>query len=103
MFNKLKQVMDLKKKQKEIQSALSNITAEGSAAWGKVKVTMDGNQKALKVQIDDSMLADKAKLEEAVRDAFNDTGDKLKLAMASKMDSVLGPDTAKQLQDIMKG
>ncbi len=58
MFNKLKQFKDIRSKAKEIQSALANEKIEGSAGWGKVKITMDGNQRVLDVTIDPSLLSD---------------------------------------------
>jgi len=44
MFNKLKQIQDLRHQANQIKNALAQETVEGSGAWGKVKVIMDGNQ-----------------------------------------------------------
>lgn len=90
MFSKLKQIKDLRDKGKQLQSQLAGITAEGSSAWGKVKITMDGNQKVLSVSIDPEFLKpeSKTKLEEAVKESFEDAIKKIQKAMMSKAGSL---------------
>ncbi len=80
-----------------MQNQLSEVTDEGSAAWGKVKVKIDGNQNVLSVTIDEEMLKDKAKLEEAMKDAFNDSIKKIQKKMAMKMKEMGGLDAFKGL------
>jgi|SRR3989338_2855612 len=94
MFEKLKQFKDLRDKAKTIQSALATEKAEGSAAWGKVKVTVDGNLAATGVDIDPSLLApaEKSKLESALKDAFNDATKKAQQKMVGKMKEMGGLD-----------
>ena len=97
MFNKIKAVKDLRSQAKEMQNQMSEITDEGSAAWGKVKVKIDGNQNVLNVYIDDEMMSDKAKLEEAITEAFNDAVKKIQKKMALKMKEMGGLDALKNL------
>lgn len=85
MFNKLKQVKDLRDKAKELQSRLGEISVEGSAAWNKVKIVMDGNSQVQSVDIDQEMLADKAKLQDAMKEAYNDALKKAQRKMVEKM------------------
>jgi len=85
MFSKLKQFKDLRDQAKKIQDVLKDVSVEGSAAWGKIKVTMNGNQEVTAVAIDQELLADKAKLEDAVKEAYNDTVKKAQRAMADQM------------------
>lgn len=101
MFNKLKQFKDIREKAKVIQSALAQESAEGSAGWGKVKVVVDGNQHCKSVTIDPSVMGDKTKLEEMMREAFNDAMQKIQKVMATKLKDVGGLDIAKDLQDMM--
>ena len=61
MFNKIKAIKDLRSQAKQMQNELDLVTAEGSAAWGKVKVKINGNQQILSVEIDDEMMSDKKK------------------------------------------
>ena len=85
MFSKLKQYKDLRDQAKKIQGALKDVTVEGSAAWGKVKVQMDGAQEVTGVSIDQELMNDKAKLETAMKDAFNDAVKKAQREMAETM------------------
>jgi nucleoid-associated protein EbfC len=97
MFNKIKAVKDLRSQAKEMQNQMSEITDEGSSAWGKVKIKIDGNQNVLNVSIDDEMMSDKAKLEEAMIEAFNDAVKKIQKKMALKMKEMGGLDALKGL------
>ena len=85
MFNKLKQIQELKSQANQIKKALSQESVEGSGAWGKVKIIMDGNQEIKKVEIADELLTDKAKLESAILEATNDAIKKVQRVMAQKM------------------
>ncbi len=97
MFNKIKAIKDLRDKAKTMQSALGEIHCEGSAAWGKVTIHIDGNQQVQSVKIDPEMLRDAAKLEGAVKEAFNDGMKKLQKELASKMKDMGGLDMFKDL------
>ena len=70
---------------KKMQNSLAEITAEGEAAWGKIKVKIDGNQQILEVKIDDEMLKDKIKLQDSIKEAVNDAVKKIQRQMAFKM------------------
>ena len=102
MFTKLKQFKDLRDKAKHIQDELSTEKAEGSAAWGKVKIVLNGNQHVESVSIDPSLMTDRAKLEETIRDATNDGMQKIQKIMASKLKDIGGMDLAKEMQDVFK-
>ena len=90
MFNKLKQIQDLKSQANQIKKALADETVEGSGSWGKVKVIMDGNQEVKKIEIADELLTDKAKLENATIEATNDAIKKVQKVMAQKMSQMGG-------------
>jgi len=85
MFNKLKQVKDLRDKAKRLQNMLSEETVEASAAWGKIKIVMDGNQTVRSVSVEPEMLSDRKKLEDALKDAYNDAVKKAQKTMVEKM------------------
>jgi DNA-binding YbaB/EbfC family protein len=90
MFNKLKQVQELKSKANEIKKALSGESAEGSGARGRVKVTMDGNQVVTKVDISDDIISNKSGLESGMAEATNDAIKKIQKVMAQKMSQMGG-------------
>ena len=96
MFNKIKAIKDMRNQAKEIQSTLEGIEAEGQAAWGKVKVKLNGNQKVMHIDIADELMASREKLQDALVEAFNDATKKLQKEMAGKMKDMGG------LQDMMK-
>lgn len=84
MFNKLKQIKELRDKAKVIQSALAeeiiNIDYKG------VSIQMDGNQQVKFVNItDDALLSDKARLQTVLADAMNEGIKKVQKAMAMKL------------------
>lgn len=96
MFNKIKAVKELRDSAKQMQNELEGVTAEGSAAWGKIKVTINGNQKILSVHIEDELMGDKAKLQDGIAEAVNDAVKKIQKELASKMKDMGA------LQDMMK-
>jgi DNA-binding YbaB/EbfC family protein len=94
MFEKLKQFKDLREKAKTLQSALATEKVEGAAAWGKIKIEMDGNQTVTTVAIDDALLAasEKTKLQDGVKEALNDALKKAQRKMMEKMKEMGGLD-----------
>lgn len=97
MFSKLKHIRNLKKQGKDMQNELATIQQEGSAAWGKVKMVVNGNRELMSVSIDDSMMSDKKKLEEAIKYAFKDaTGMKFQMKLGKKMQDMGGMDMLKK-------
>jgi len=87
MFNKLKQFKDLRSQAKQMQNLLSQESAEAEAAWGKVKVKINGNQEILDIQIDPELLTveNKEKLQNALKEATNDAIKKVQRIMADKV------------------
>jgi len=102
MFSKLKQFKDLKDRAKAIQTALSQESAEGTSGWGKVKITIDGNQNITNVLIDQAVMDDRAKLQELIREATNDAIQKIQKIMASKLKDIGGLDLAAEFGDAIK-
>lgn len=75
-----------------MQNVLAEETAEGRAAWGKVKIVMNGNQEVLSVTIDPELMnpENKDKLESALKEATNEAIKKIQRIMAEKMRSMGG-------------
>lgn len=89
MLSKLKQFKDLRQQAKSVQNILSQETAHGSGAGGKVNVVMDGTQKIMSLDIDNSLLnpAEKKKVEQGVIDALAAANKELQKLMAKKIQS----------------
>ncbi len=96
MFSKIKAIKNLRDQAKGVQATLEQITVTGEAGWGKVKISMNGNQKIMDIEIADELLADKAKLVETLKDAFADTHKNMQKRMAEEMKNMGG------LQEMMK-
>ncbi len=93
MFNKLKQIKDLRDQAKTMQKVLADVMVVGQGKG--VMITMDGNQQVLAVQIEDGL--EKAKIEQGVKEAFADAVKKMQKEMASKMKDLGGFDALKNL------
>lgn len=85
MFSKLKQFKELRRQAKTLQSTLSEEKIEASAAWGKIKMVMDGNQEVQSVIVDPELLSRKEKLEEAIKEVTNEAVKKAQRKMAEKI------------------
>lgn len=87
MFSKLKQIKDLRDQAKDLQGKLSQETVEGTAAWGKVKIKMNGNQEVLSVSIEPELLSPSKKtdVENAVKEAVGEANKKAQKVMAEKV------------------
>lgn len=79
----------MRKQAKELQGALSHEIVVGDAGNGAFKVTLDGNQTVLKVEISDVILGDKALLERYAKESFSRALDALKKIMVSKFSSYM--------------
>lgn len=86
MFNKLKQYQDLKNQAKMLQNMMSqqSITVERS----DVKLTINGNFEITNLSIDGDL--SKEKLEQALKECFNDATKKIQRVVAEKMQSIGG-------------
>ncbi len=86
MFQKLKQIKDLRSQAKTMQSALAteSITTEK----GGVTISLDGNLEISKVMIADGMT--KAQIEKAVQESVNDAIKKAQKVIAQKMQEMGG-------------
>lgn len=86
MFNKIKKIKDMRDKAKKMKEKMAEVTAEGSSGWGaKATVEVNGNQEVLSVDIDEKLMDDKEKLQEAVKDAVNDGMENVQKALTKKM------------------
>lgn len=98
MFNKLKQFKQMRDQAKNLQQTLSTEHVEATAAWNKINVAMDGNLSVTSVTIDPELLTadNKQKVEDGMKEAFNDAVKKVQRIMASKLKEQGGLDMFKQ-------
>lgn len=88
MFHKLKQFKELRDKSKAIQKALAEEKVETTAASGRIRITMNGNQEIIAVSIDPAL--PKGDLERGVKDATNEAIKKIQRVMAEKVKAMGG-------------
>jgi len=86
MFNKLKQLKDLRSTAKTMQDALSTERVEESR--GGVKIIMNGNMEVLSVVLDNGLSKEAA--ENGVKNCINETIKKAQRLMAKKMQDMGG-------------
>lgn len=84
---------------KHMESELGQISAEGSGAWGKVKMVVDGNRNIISVSVDDELLkpSEKEKLQTAIVESHKDALKKMQFKLAKKMQEMGGLDALKNL------
>ena len=85
----MRQAQQVQENMKKAQEALAEISVEGAAGGGLVKVRMTCRHDVKRVQIDTSLLADdKDMLEDLVAAAFNDALRKAEATSQEKMADV---------------
>jgi len=87
MFEKLKQVKDLRSQAKQLQDQLAEETVAVSSEGGKINLVMDGNQKVITLEIDPELLQldKKETLERGLKEAYNDATKRVQRVIAQKM------------------
>ena len=97
MFSQLKQFKQMRDQAKTLQQTLSTEHVESTAAWNKIKIQMDGNLSVQSVDIDPELLTadNKQKVQDGLKEAFNDGIKKLQKIMATKLKEQGGLDMFK--------
>lgn len=98
MFNKLKELKDLRDQGKKMKEMMDEIVVVGGSSGNKVMITINGSHEVLGVQIDDSV--EREKIAQHVKDAFADATKKLQMELFKKMKDMGGMGG---LGDMMKG
>lgn len=95
MFNKIKQIKDMRDQGKQMKAMLDEVIVIGSGAGGKVLITVSGSHETLGVKVDETL--EHAKLENGIKDALNDVNTKLQSELMKKMKEMGGLDAFKNL------
>lgn len=92
MFDKIKQLKELRDQAKHVKEALARETVQAEAAGGKITMIMDGNQEVLAVEVSPELLQPekKAEVEKAIKEATNEAVTKSQRAMAQKIQGMGG-------------
>ena len=84
MFDQLKML----KQARDLQKKLNDITI--SDDYKGIKITINGKQEVLSLEIPDEMMQDKSDLERALKDAMNNVLSKAQREIATKMQGDIG-------------
>ncbi len=88
--NLMQQAQKLQQNIQEAQAELANLEATGESGGGMVKVTMNGQHEAKRVNIDATLLDDLEMLEDLVAAAINDAAHRIQQASQEKMSQAAG-------------
>lgn len=89
IFDKLKDVNEMRKQAKQIESLLATEIVTGQSSGGKIKITVDGNQNIKSVEVDESVVGDKSEVARHIRSALDDLNNKHKKMLQSKFGNML--------------
>jgi len=91
MFDKMKQLMEMKSKMQELRRELESTTFEIASSDGLVKITMSGAQEVKEVVINDDFKgSEKNNLEKAIKDVYNRAIKRSQEIAAEKMKGITG-------------
>lgn len=89
IFDKIKDINSMRKQAKQIELALVNETVTGKSGGDRIKITIDGNQKVLSVEVSSDIAGDKAEIARNIRAALEDLFAKHKKLLQAKFGGVL--------------
>ena len=89
IFDKLKDVNEMRKQAKQIELALAGEEVTGKSAGDKIKITIDGNQKVKSVEVNPDIVGDKAEIARHIRTALEDLTGKHKKLLQQKFGSMM--------------
>lgn len=88
----MKKAQEMQKKMQEMQNKLADITEEGSAGAGMVKITVNGKHDMKNIEISPELIVpeDKEMLEDLIVAAYNDAKQKIESKNAAEMEKLTG-------------
>jgi len=92
MFDKAKKMWELQSKAKQLQKELREMRFVGEELGGKIKVILNGEQKVISVEMDDSLVnvAEKDSLIKFLSQAFSSAVKKSQQAAANRTKELVG-------------
>lgn len=92
MFDKLKQLNDMRKQAQELQKILTEEEIIGVSRNNYIKIVMDGNQNIKSVSVREDILNNRILIEDSIKQVVESLNDKLRQVMMSKMGGMGGLD-----------
>ena len=88
-LDKLKDINEMRKQAKQMELVLAQEKITGSSSGGKIKITIDGNQNVLSVEVDPSVAGDKSEVARHIRSSLEDTFKEYKKMMQKKFGNMM--------------
>lgn len=89
MFDKLKDLNEMRKQAKAMEQLLAAETVTGSSSGGKIKITIDGNQNIKSVEVSPEVAGDKSEVARHIRSALEDLFKQHRKMLQSKFGNML--------------
>lgn len=89
IFDKLKDINEMRKQAKQIEAQLAQVQVTGKSSGEKIKLTMDGNQNILSVEVDPGIVGDKSEIGRHIRSALEDLFKQHKKMLQSKFGNMM--------------
>lgn len=89
IFDKLKDVNEMRKQAKQIELMLGQEQVTGKSSHEYIKITVDGNQKIMSVEVQDAIVGDRKEIARHIREALEDLNNKHKKMLQGKFGSML--------------
>lgn len=92
MLDKIKGILEAQKKMGEIKKGLEQIMVDYASSNNKVKVTIDGTQKVMSIDINDELLEPekKVQLQNMLVESINAASVKVQRIASEKLKSTIG-------------
>jgi len=89
IFDKLKDINEMRKQAKQLESQLAGVQVSGKSSGEKIKLTIDGNQNVLSVEVSPDIAGDKSEIARHIRAALEDLFKQHKKMLQSKYGQML--------------
>jgi DNA-binding YbaB/EbfC family protein len=89
LFDKIKDISEMRKQAKQIEAQLAKESVTGQSGGGKIKITIDGNNNVLSVEVSPEIVGDKSEVARHIRSALEDMFKQHKKMLQSKFGSIM--------------
>ena len=72
LMDKLKDINEMRKQAKQMETLLAKEQVSGHSGGGKIKITTDGNQNVMSVEVSPEIVGDKSEVARHIRAALED-------------------------------
>lgn len=90
MFDKLKDLNEMRKQAKQMQMMLAQEEVEGKSSGNKIVIITDGNQEVKSVVVDDSIVGDRGEIARNIREALDNLSKNHKKMLQKRFGNMMG-------------